>query len=84
VQGAAPFWDALTTVLSLAAQYLLSRKRFENWFLWIAADIIYVPLYFSRALPLIAVLYFVFLVMCIVGLMEWARHCRTVRTQQAG
>ena len=34
--GAAPFWDALTTVLSLAAQYLLCRKRFENWWFWIA------------------------------------------------
>ena len=32
VNGAAPFWDSLTTVLSLAAQYLLCRKRFENWF----------------------------------------------------
>jgi len=57
VNGAAPFWDALTTVLSLAAQYLLCRKRFENWFFWIAADVIYIPLYLSRHLPLTAVLY---------------------------
>lgn len=71
VNGAAPFWDAFTTVLSLAAQYLLCRKRLENWVLWIAADIIYVPLYLSRALPLIAVLYTVFLVMCLIGFREW-------------
>jgi len=57
VNGAAPFWDSLTTVLSLAAQYLLCRKRFENWFFWIAADVIYIPLYLSRHLPLTAVLY---------------------------
>jgi nicotinamide mononucleotide transporter len=71
VQGAAPFWDALTSVLSLSAQYLLSRKRLENWYFWIAADLIYVPLYFSRSLPLTAILYAVFLVMCLVGLWQW-------------
>jgi nicotinamide mononucleotide transporter len=71
VNGAAPFWDSLTTILSLAAQYLLCRKRIENWFFWIAADVIYVPLYISRHLPLTAALYGVFLAMCIVGVREW-------------
>lgn len=73
LNGAAPFWDSLTTILSLAAQYLLCRKRFENWFLWIAADLIYVPLYLSRQLPLTGVLYGVFLAMCLAGLREWRR-----------
>ena len=76
VNGAAPFWDSLTTVLSLAAQYLLCRKRFENWFFWIAADVVYVPLYLSRHLPLTAVLYAVFLAMCLVGVREWHRSMR--------
>ncbi len=76
VNGAAPFWDSLTSVLSLAAQYLLCRKRFENWFLWIAADVIYVPLYLSRQLPLTAVLYAVFLGMCLIGVREWNRSMR--------
>lgn len=71
--GAAPFWDALTTVLSLVAQYLLCRKRFENWFFWITADIIYIPLYLSRDLPLTAVLYAVLLIMCLVGVRQWLR-----------
>jgi len=78
--GAAPFWDALTTALSLAAQYLLSRKRLENWLFWIVADVVYVPLYLSRALPLTALLYAVFLVMCLFGLRQWWKkwqdsHC---------
>lgn len=76
VSGAAPFWDSLTTVLSLAAQYLLCRKRLENWFLWITADVIYVPLYLSRDLPLTALLYAVFLTMCLIGLREWRRSLR--------
>jgi nicotinamide mononucleotide transporter len=76
VNGAAPFWDALTTVLSLVAQYLLCRKRFENWLFWIAADIIYVPLYLSRGLPLTAMLYAVLLLMCLIGITRWCRSLR--------
>jgi nicotinamide mononucleotide transporter len=78
IHGAAPFWDALTTVLSLSAQFLLTRKRFENWFLWIAADLVYVPLYLSRALPLTALLYAVFLGLCVVGLRAWSRSLRAL------
>ena len=72
--GAAPFWDSLTTIISLAAQWLLCRKRIENWFLWIAADLIYVPLYFNRQLALTGILYGVFLLMCIAGWRAWQRQ----------
>jgi nicotinamide mononucleotide transporter len=60
-------------VISLAAQYLLCRKRLENWLLWIAADVIYIPLYLSRKLPLTALLYGVFLLMCLFGIRVWWR-----------
>lgn len=72
--GSAPFWDSFTTALSLAAQYLLCRKRVENWFFWIVADVIYVPLYLSRDLPLTALLYAVFLGMCLFGLRAWRKN----------
>ncbi len=71
VGGSASFWDAATTSLSLGAQWLLNRKRVENWHIWIVADAIYVPLYVSRGLNLTAVLYAVFLVMAVIGLLRW-------------
>jgi nicotinamide mononucleotide transporter len=43
----------------------------ESWWIWIAVDLIYVPLYVYKGLRLTAVLYFVFMVLCIIGLRAW-------------
>ncbi len=66
-------WDALTTAMSLVAQFMLSRKWIANWWLWIAVDLIYIPLYMHKGLWLTAILYVVFLIMCIAGLLEWRK-----------
>lgn len=73
VNDVAPFWDALTTALSLAPQWLLNTKKLQNWYFWIAADLIYVPLYGVKHLWLTAVVYVVFLAMCFLGYSEWRR-----------
>jgi nicotinamide mononucleotide transporter len=75
----APFWDALTTALSLAAQWLLNAKQVENWYFWIAADLVYVPLYAAKDLVLTAVVYVLFLGLCGVGLRSWLRELAVAR-----
>ena len=79
VKGAAPLWDALSTVISLAAQYLMSRKRVENWLFWIVADLILVPLYFSRGLYLTALLFAIFLTMSLIGGYAWWQSWRAAQ-----
>jgi nicotinamide mononucleotide transporter len=71
--SAAPFWDALTTALSLAAQLLLNRKKLENWYVWAVADVIYIPLYASQGLYLTSAVYLLMLGLCIAGLRRWRR-----------
>ena len=75
-----PLADATTTALSLLATYGQSRKLVESWWLWIAADLIYIPLYAYKDLWLTALLYVAFLVLCILGLRSWqaARRAQPV------
>lgn len=75
-----PAWDAATTALSLAATYGQCRKSLESWWIWIAADLIYIPLYIYKNLWLTSGLYFIFLLLCVVGLREWRRAVIKPRT----
>jgi len=68
-----PGWDGSTTAFSLAAIFGQSRKYLESWWIWIAADIIYIPLYIYKSLWLTSVLYLVYLILCVIGLREWRR-----------
>ncbi|MDO5682377.1 MAG: nicotinamide riboside transporter PnuC [Propionibacteriaceae bacterium] len=68
-----PGADALTTAMSLGAQLMLNRKWIGNWLIWIAADVIYIGLYVHKELYLTAVLYALFLTLCVVGLRQWRR-----------
>lgn len=70
-ESTVPLADALTTALSLLATYGQTRKLVESWWLWIAADLIYIPLYAYKDLWLTAILYIAFLILCILGLRAW-------------
>jgi nicotinamide mononucleotide transporter len=73
MKGSAPLIDATVTSLSIVAQWLLNRRVLENWIWWIVVDLISIPLYVSRGLPLIAALYVVFLLICCQGYVRWRR-----------
>lgn len=71
-----PYLDSTLTVASLVAQFMMTRKILENWALWVVLDIVYVPMFISRQLYATAALYAVFLVLAVMGYVQWRRSWR--------
>jgi nicotinamide mononucleotide transporter len=71
--AALPWLDALLATTSLVAQWMMTRKILQNWILWIAVDIVYVPMFMSQQLYATALLYTAFLVLAVMGFVEWRR-----------
>jgi nicotinamide mononucleotide transporter len=70
-----PYADGFLTAGSLLGQLLLSRKKLENWHVWIIVDVLYVGLYVYKNLMLTAILYGLFVLMAIMGLRVWSKQC---------
>ncbi len=68
-----PRMDGFLTAGSLLAQVLMSRKKLENWLIWIAVDILYVGLYLYKHLMLTAGLYALFIIMATIGYFAWKK-----------
>lgn len=70
----APIGDAFTTATSVVAMWMLSRKYLEQWMLWIVVNVVSMVLYFCKGLYPTAVLYVVYVVMSVLGLLRWKRQ----------
>ncbi len=68
-----PYPDAFTTVASLSAQYLLTQKKLDNWAVWIVVNLVAMPIYFLKGLHVTVGLYAVYLILAVMGLVEWRR-----------
>tara|TARA_R110000868_G_scaffold87443_1_gene244576 strand:- start:77 stop:631 length:555 start_codon:yes stop_codon:yes gene_type:complete len=74
--ASAPMLDSLTAIMSLTANLLLANRKVEAWYMWMVVDIIFVGLFISKGLILSAVLYGVFFLFALKGLIEWRRDLR--------
>ena len=71
-----PYLDALTTIMSFTAMWLLALMRIENWFYWIVVDVIGIGLYYVKGVKFIALLYVILLFMAINGLITWLKKAK--------
>lgn len=77
--AAFPYLDALTTIMSFSAMWLMARKKTESWVYWIIVDVIGIWLYFVKDVKFISLLYVILLIMASNGLRLWHKHAQENR-----
>lgn len=70
----APFIDTAVMSLSVVAQLLLMRRRYETWWFWIVVNVLSIGLFASRDLWITAGLYCAFLANAIMAAVLWRRY----------
>jgi nicotinamide mononucleotide transporter len=75
--GAIPWADAFASATAFTGMWLMTKKKVESWYWWIATNIASVPLYFVKHYVFTSVYYIVLLIMAVFGLLEWMKRKRT-------
>lgn len=69
-----PYLDTFTTGIFFAAMWLMANKKIENWTLWIAGNIVSIPLYFVKGYGFTGIQYSIFLILAIQGYFAWKKN----------
>ena len=71
---AIPWADAFASAAAFTAMWLMTKKKVESWYWWIATNIASIPLYFVKHYVFTSIYYLILLVMAVFGLLEWIRR----------
>ncbi|WP_291795359.1 nicotinamide mononucleotide transporter family protein [Brevibacterium sp.] len=71
-----PYPDAYIFIGSLVAMVAQGRAIVEFWLVWLAVDLVGIPLAVSGGLLFSGAVYLVFLVMVVMGIVDWSRRSR--------
>jgi nicotinamide mononucleotide transporter len=74
--GVIPWADALASATAFTGMWLMTKKKVESWYWWIATNIASIPLYFVKHYVFTSVYYIVLLIMAIFGLLEWMKRAK--------
>jgi nicotinamide mononucleotide transporter len=72
--AALPYIDSLVAVWGVIGTWAMARKIIEHWVIWIFTDMICTGIYAYKELYFFAVLYFIFVILAIYGLVKWRKE----------
>lgn len=72
-----PEWDSFITSLSIVATWMLARKIYEHWYLWIVVNSASSVIFFVRGLYPTVILYIIYGIMSFAGLIEWKKSIKS-------
>lgn len=79
--GAIPWADAFASATAFTGMWLMTKKKVESWYWWIATNIASIPLYFVKHYVFTSVYYIVLLIMAFFGLIEWMRRAKKTKNK---
>jgi nicotinamide mononucleotide transporter len=68
-----PGWDSFITSLSVVATWMLARKIYEHWYLWIVVNTVSAAIFVVKGLYPTVILYVIYGIMSFAGLIEWRK-----------
>ena len=68
------YLDTFTTAIFFTAMWLMANKKIEHWIFWIIGNLISIPLYFVKGLGFSSIQFTIFLILAIIGYMEWKKN----------
>jgi nicotinamide mononucleotide transporter len=68
-----PIGDSFASATAYTGMWQMARKKIENWMWWTLTNLVSVPLYFSKGAVFTSVQYIIFLILAIIGWIEWHR-----------
>ena len=66
-----PYTDAFSTIFSLVATFMVTKKVLENWIYWIFIDAVCIYLFASRGLYLTSLLFVLYTTIAVIGFFQW-------------
>lgn len=66
-----PAADAYASALCFAAQYLIAKRKFENWWFWLIANTVYILIFYFKQMPWYAALSAIYFLQAVYGLRNW-------------
>ena len=66
-----PWWDSITTSLSIVAMWMMARKYIEQWWAWLVVDVVSAGIYLYKELYFTAGLYALYAVIAYFGYKKW-------------
>ncbi len=71
--GPENYLDIFCSGIFFTAMWFMALKKIENWTLWIAGNLLVLPLYAIRGLGMLTIQYAIFTILAVTAYLEWKK-----------
>lgn len=79
--GGQPKLDSWLLAGTILAQFLMDRKKLENWIVWIAVNVVSIYVYFQAGLYLLVGQFSFFIINALIALVLWHKAMKVAKSE---